>query len=236
MLPFSHSGLTFPEGGIIFRYLSGSDEYFLHQLALLTWIGELKLAQKLWEEVKARGGYFWQREFEDYLFSAIICEKQIGSGFDHPEFGFVGYNILDETESFKLSTAPLSELLVMGKPCFSSVDGLITIDFDRRELERIAKIVPESYQKELRLPLILLKKLKEYDSYKVVGTKLENMLLQKLLKLTGAPFDKYADVAQKTEVSGISMMGRRKFKTIYKVLPESSSIWLYTANERPPEK
>jgi hypothetical protein len=62
------------------------------------------------------------------------------------------------------------------------------------------------------------------------------MLLQKLLKLTGAPFDKYADVAQKTEVSGISMMGRRKFKTIYKVLPESSSIWLYTANERPPEK
>jgi len=57
MLPVSQYHLfervskeLFFERGIVFRYLSGTREFFLHRLALLTWIGELKLAKKLWEE------------------------------------------------------------------------------------------------------------------------------------------------------------------------------------------
>lgn len=239
MLPLSYPGPSFFEKGIIFLHITSTIEPSLHKLALLTWIGELELAEKLWEEEKERI-YFWRfwgiKDFEDFLFRVIICEKDIGSGYFHPELGFVGYNVLGQEDAFKLSTIPLSELLKMDAPHFSSVDGLITVDFDKQELERIEKIVPEKYQKELRLPLILLKKLKAYESYKAVGTKLENMLLQKLLKLTGAPFEKYIAIAQKTEVASISMLGRRKFKTIYKVLPESSTICLRTANELPKEK
>lgn len=122
----------------------------------------------------------------------------------------------------------------MDKPHFSSVDGLITIDFDKHELMRIAKIVPERYQKELRLPLILLRKEVGYMvSYKRIGNKLENLLLQRLLKLTGIPFEKFAEVEEKRELENISMLGRRKFNTVYKVLPEKSTIWLSTTYENP---
>jgi uncharacterized protein (UPF0216 family) len=125
---------------------------------------------------------------------------------------------------FKLSTIPLSALLKMDKPHFSSVDGLITVDFDKGELARIAKIVREEYQKELRLPLILLTNEIGYVApCKAVGTRLENMLLQKLLKLTKVPFEKYAEIKQK-ELTSVSMLRRRRFNTIYKVLPEASTI------------
>jgi len=123
-----------------------------------------------------------------------------------------------------LSTIPLSTLLKMDKPHFSSVDGLITVDFDKHELVRIAKIVPEENQKELRLPLILLTKEIGYvEPCKPVGTRLENILLQKLLKLTKVPFEKYAEVEEK-ELTSISMLRRRRFNTICKVLPETSTI------------
>lgn len=225
---------VFPERGIVFRYFSGITEFFLHRLALLSWIGELELARKLWEEEKERR-YLWGMDFEDFLFRVIICEIRIGSGHKHPESGsLVEYHVLDEEDAFKLSTIPLSELLKMDKPHFSSVDGLVTVDFDEHELRRIAKIVQEKYQKELRLPLILLRKVKGYvEPYKAVGTKLENMLLQRLLKLTEAPFETYSEVEEKRELTSISMLRRRRFKTIYKVLPETTTIWLSTTHQHP---
>jgi len=227
----------FFERGIVFRYLSGTQKFFLNRLALLTWIGELELAKKLWEEEKERR-YFWGMDFEDFLFRFIIYEIHVGSGYTHPEFrSLVQYYLLDEEDAFKLSTIPLSELLKMDKPHFSSVDGLITVDFYKHELVRIAKIVPEKYQKELRLPLILLRKEVGYlEPCKAVGSKLENMLIQRLLKLTKAPFEKYAEVEEKRELTSISMLRRRRFNTIYKVLPESSTIWLRTTYQLPREK
>lgn len=237
MLPVSQYDLfekaskeLFFERGIVFRYLSGTSEFFLHRSALLTWIGELKLAKKLWEEEKERR-YLWGMDFEDFLFRVLIFEIRVGGGYLHPEFrGLVNYNLLDEEEAFKLSTIPLSELLKMDKPHFSSVDGLVAVDFDKHELGRIEKAVPEKYRKELRLPLILLRK-EDWgyvESYKAIGTKLENMLLQRLLKLTKAPFDKYMEFEERKELTNISMLRRRRFKTIYRILPETSTIWLDT--------
>lgn len=111
---------------------------------------------------------------------------------------------------------------------------MITVNFDRHELDRIAALVQDKYREELRLPIILLRKADRYgEPYKVVGTKLENMLLQRLLKLTRAPFEKYAEVEEIRELESISMLGRRKFKTIYKVLPETSSVWLTTTQDYP---
>ena len=153
----------------------------------------------------------------------------------HPEFErIIDYLLLDDEDAFELSTIPLSELLEMDTPHFSSVDSLISVYFDKHELERIAKIVPAKYRGELRLPIILLRRVGRYEeSYKVVGTKLENMLLQRLLKLTRAPFEKFAEVEEIRELENISMLGRRRFKTIYKVLPETSSVWLTTTQDYP---
>ncbi|MEM3759586.1 MAG: DUF61 family protein [Candidatus Bathyarchaeia archaeon] len=231
MLPVSQIHLALP--GVLYRRLSWKTQHFMHRLVLLTWIGESELARKLWEEEKDQH-YFWKMDFEDFLFRVLIL-KDCLSGNMHPEVsGIVEYLLLEEEDAFKLSTTPLFELLKMDKPHFSSVDGLIIVDFDKQELVRIAKIVPERYQKELRLPLILLRKAAGYmEPYKHIGTKLENLLLQRLLKLTGVPFEKFAKVKEKRQLKNISMLRRRKFNTIYKVLPEESTIWLSTAYENP---
>jgi len=86
MLPVSQYDLfertskeLFFERGIVFQYLSGTREFFLHRLVLLTWIGELELAKKLWEEEKERR-YFWGMDFEDFVFRVLIREITIGGG------------------------------------------------------------------------------------------------------------------------------------------------------------
>jgi uncharacterized protein (UPF0216 family) len=229
-LPISQLRSALP--GVLYRRLPWNTQHFMHRLVLLTWIGEGELAKKLWDEEKEQH-YFLRMDFEDFLFRVLILKDSV-SGKIHPEFScIVEYLLLEEEDAFKLSTTPLFELLKMDKPHFSSVDGLITVDFDKHELVRIANIVPERYQKELRLPLILLGKEAGYmEPCKHVGTKLENMLLQRLLKLTKAPFEKFAEVEEKRELTSISML-RRKFNTIYKVLPENSTIWLNTTYEHP---
>lgn len=94
-------------------------------------------------------------------------------------------------------------------------------------LRESLKSYQKKYQEKIRLPLILLGKVnRDIQSYKAVGTKLENMLLQILLKITEEPFEKYDEVEEKRYLSSISMLRRRGFKTIYKVLPETTTIFL----------
>lgn len=235
MLPVSqHDTFLALRGTPLFRDLSIKTEIFMQRLVLLTWIGELDLAKKLWEEEKEQH-HIWgfPVSFEDILFRVLIWEG-LGGPSDHPEFYNVQYLLLDEEEAFKLSTIQLSELLKMDKPHFSSIDDLITVDFNKQELERIAKIVPDRYKEKLRLPLIFLKNIRSiYDEYRVVGTKFENMLLQKLLKITEAPFDTYDKIEEKRELTSISMLRRRRFDTVYKILPESSTTWLKIKYQNP---
>lgn len=233
MLPVPRLQSIMRARGTTYFRISYKAKALIHRLVLLTWIGELELAKKLWEEERARH-IFWTTDFEDLLFTILIC-KNAGSGYKHPEFErIIDYLLLDEEDAFKFSTIPLSKLLEMDTPHFSSVDGLILVDFDKHELERIAKMVQGKYRETLRLPIILLKRVGRYEeAYKVIGTKLENMLLQRLLKLTEAPFKMYAEVEEIRELESISMLGRRRFNTIYKVLPETSSIWLITTHQYP---
>lgn len=233
MLPAQQFQSIMIKRGTIYYRISWKNKAFMHRLVLLTWIGELELAKKMWDEERARH-IFWATDFEDLLFSLLIC-KESGSGYKHPEFKrIIDYLLLDNEEAFEFSTVPLSKLLEMDTPHFSSIDGLISADFEKHELERIAKMVPAKYHEELRLPIILLERVDRYEeSYKVVGTKLENMLLQRLLKLTGTPFEKYAEVEEIRELESVSMLRRRRFQSIYKVLPETSSIWLTTTQNYP---
>lgn len=208
--------------------------FFIHRLVLLMWIGETELVERLWKEE-------WRNKIiltpydmrnignlEDLLFRLLICGPEVSLGYRHPEFGgLVQYYVLKEEEAFKLSTAPLSDLLKMDEPSFSSADGLIKIGFDKHELERVAEMIPERHHGELRLPLILLGDSIDYAyTYKAVGSRLEKFLIQKLLKLTNTPFERYAESEGIKVIENISMLKRRKFDTIYKVLPERERLWL----------
>ena len=216
-----------------FRYLSSTTELFIQRLAQLTWIGELDLAMDLWEEKKQRYLGFLH-SFEEFLFRVILFEdNNPGPVYQYPEFQKVTYFILWEDDAFKFSTIPLSELLNMDRPHFSSADGLVNVDFDKRELVRIAEMVPEIYHEKLRLPFILLEKMPSYYAYMTFGTKLENTVLKNLLKITETPIEKYTETIEKCDLTNISMLGRRKFKTIYKILPELSIVWLSKTYQPP---
>lgn len=124
----------------------------------------------------------------------------------------------------------------MDEPRFSSIDDLINIRFDKRELERVAEIIPEEYHKELQLPLILLAPGEYGMKYRLLGSKPEVYLFQELLRRPTKPFGKFVvDEGMKT-VSSISMLKQRRFKTIYMIFPDfeaRDSIWLSTTYENP---
>lgn len=50
--------------------------------------------------------------------------------------------------------------------------------------------------------------------------------MKKLLKITETPFEKDAEIKEKSDLTNISKLRRRRFKTVYKILPEFSTIWL----------
>jgi len=219
---------------------SATDQSFIHRLVLLLWVDETEFARRLFEESKY---HFRGESLEEFLFQLVVCVRERGWRgwfFDHPEYGSVQYCTLWEPQAFKLSTTPLSELLKMDNPCFSSIDGLMDIKFDKSELEKVANLIPQEFHQELRLPLILLGPLRgDYQGkYKLIGGKLEDFLLQNLLKLTTAPFDKFKETDYGKLIGNISTLKRRKFKTIYKVFfefdrSEMSGVWLSSRYDHP---
>lgn len=221
---------------LLFRYLSSTTLMFIQRLALLTWIGEIKLATHLWEKEKERQSFYgFPKHFEEFLFRILIIENNNpGPVYHYPDFHNVKYLLYDEDDAFKLSTIPLFELLNMERPRFSSAENFITVDFDKRELERLAQMVPEEHHKILRLPFILLREVpfRNYV-YKIAGTNLENKYFKKLLKISDTPGKNDNGMNENNGLNEISMLGRRRFKTIYKILPESSTIWINATYQRP---
>lgn len=162
---------------------SSTRQSFIDRLVKLLWIGEFEFARKLFDEPEY---YYGGKSLEEYLFNLVVCVRQLGRPgwfFSHPEYDGVRYAFLYGDEAFKQSTIPLSNLLKMDAPSFSSIDGLVNVTFDKTELKRIASIVPQAYHQELRLPLILFGPMGDYPGkYKFLGGKTESFLLQKLLK------------------------------------------------------
>lgn len=155
----------------------------IDRLVKLLWIGEFEFARKLIANSENRS----LGSFEEYLFNLVICVQGSGWGgwhFSHPEHNHgVHYSFLYGNEAFKQSSMPLSDLLKMDVPCFSSIDGLVDVKFDKTELERVATIIPQELQKELRLPLILFGPLGDYPGkYRLVGSKIEEFRSSKTPK------------------------------------------------------
>jgi len=96
-----HDAFLDIRGTPLFRALSSKTEIFMQRLVLLTWIGELRMAKKLWEEEKEQHHiYGFPMSFEDFLFRVLIWER-FGPGpvYDYPEFHNVKYLLLDEENS-----------------------------------------------------------------------------------------------------------------------------------------
>ncbi|KCZ72461.1 hypothetical protein ANME2D_00888 [Candidatus Methanoperedens nitroreducens] len=86
----------------------------------------------------------------------------------------------------------LKELLLEDKPSIKNRDGSTHL-FDRKELEKLAAMVPEQERGRLRLPLYLeMSASMERGSIKISG-RLECMIIKKILYGDEPSKDKYAE-------------------------------------------
>jgi uncharacterized protein (UPF0216 family) len=73
-------------------------------------------------------------------------------------------------------------------PSVETVDGT-SILLKKEELERLARIVPENYHDQIRLPMIVLRRMELGKSiYTVAGEPIEEFAVKKILGLTEADF------------------------------------------------
>lgn len=82
---------------------------------------------------------------------------------------------------------PLTSLLEMDNPCVETVRGDIHY-FDKRELRRLAEILPSGILNKLKLPLVFRRSLETGESlYFLEGGEIEVEVLKKLLGLDYIP-------------------------------------------------
>jgi uncharacterized protein (UPF0216 family) len=75
----------------------------------------------------------------------------------------------------------LSELLASADPSVETVDGT-SIFLRKAELEELAKLIPQRYHDQLRLPLILLRRMDLGKSvYTIAGEPVEELTVKKIL-------------------------------------------------------
>lgn len=84
----------------------------------------------------------------------------------------------------------LRQLLLEDEPSVEAVDGSQII-FRKDELNRLAEMVPRDLQDKVRLPLVVLRRMDLGKSvYVILGEKVEQFLVKRVLGLTEFDFDK----------------------------------------------
>jgi uncharacterized protein (UPF0216 family) len=79
-------------------------------------------------------------------------------------------------------------LLKTTDPSVETVNGSLIL-LKKEELERLARIVPENYHDQIRLPIIVLRRMELGKSiYTVAGEPIEEFAVKKILGLTEADF------------------------------------------------
>jgi uncharacterized protein (UPF0216 family) len=226
---------------------SATEQSEISRIVNLLWISEYEYARKLFEQMRytPRG-----ESLEEFLFRLVVLvrDSSWGGWYErYPEYDYVRYGFLNEHEAYKASSTPLSELLKMSDPHFSSIDGLVNVGFkdnfitdkrfDKSELERVAGIIPAEYHAQIRLPLVFLNPATGnfQGKYKLIGSKLEEFLVQTLLKQTKVTLEKFKETPYVKTFDSITTLRRRGFNKIYKVFynfqgnelsSDSSSVWL----------
>lgn len=79
------------------------------------------------------------------------------------------------------TTVRLSEMIAAKSPCFTTRSGE-TSAFRREEIEMLSKEVPPEYQKELRLPIVILRRLDLGPGiFTIAGGKVELFLVHRVV-------------------------------------------------------
>lgn len=113
---------------------------------------------------------------------------------------------------------PLSELIGVDSPQFRTRDGEISV-FRKEELEKLAAEVPSKFHDDVRLPIIILRRL-DYGTgiYSVAGNKVELFMLHRTLGYVDLEWE-YFGVWKPVET-----LARPQVQLLRRKLPSTTSI------------
>jgi len=126
------------------------------------------------------------------------------------------------------SRVPLSELIGMNSPHFRTRIGEISV-FQVEEIEELSLEVPKKFHGEIRLPIVVLRRL-DYGPgiYTVAGNKAELFMVHKLIG--------YVDLGWKdfTKWKPVEKLARPQVQLLRRRLPSTTTIGIGTTSKDKP--
>ena len=116
------------------------------------------------------------------------------------------------------SRHPLSELIEVTSPQFKTRNGEISV-FRKEELDTLAAEVPSRFYDDVRLPIVILRRL-DYGPgiYTVAGNKIELFMIHRVLGYVDLEWENYDDWKQ------VETLTRPQVQLLRRKLPSSTSI------------
>lgn len=125
------------------------------------------------------------------------------------------------------SRIPLSDLIGMDSPQFRTRVGEVSV-FRVEEIEELEQEVPRKFHEEVRLPIVVLRRL-DYGSgiYTVAGNKAELFMVHRIIGYVDLGWDDFA------QWKPIEKLARPQVQTLRRRLPSSTTIGIGMSKEKP---
>lgn len=116
------------------------------------------------------------------------------------------------------SRHPLSELIEADSPQFRTRDGEISV-FRKEELAELAAEVPSRFHDDIRLPIVLLRRL-DYGSgiYTIAGNKVELFMIHRILGYVDLEWENFGDW------KSVEKLAKPQVQVLRRKLPSTTSI------------
>jgi uncharacterized protein (UPF0216 family) len=125
------------------------------------------------------------------------------------------------------SRIPLSDLIGMDPPQFKTRVGEVSV-FRVEEIEELKQEVPRKFHEEVRLPIVVLRRL-DYGSgiYTVAGNKAELFIVHRVIGYVDLEWHDFA------QWKPIEKLARPQVQTLRRRLPSSTIIGIGMSKEKP---
>lgn len=125
------------------------------------------------------------------------------------------------------SRVPLNDLIGMDSPQFKTRIGEVSV-FRVEEIEELAQEVPKKFHEEVRLPIVVLRRL-DYGTgiYTVAGNKAELFMVHHIIGYVDLGWDDF------TQWKPVEKLARPQVQILRRRLPSTTTIGIGMSKEKP---
>jgi uncharacterized protein (UPF0216 family) len=126
------------------------------------------------------------------------------------------------------SRVPLSDLIGVDSPRFKTRIGEVSV-FRIEEIEEITQEVPSRFHEDIRLPIVVLRRL-DYGSgiYTIAGSKAELFLVHRIIGYVDLEWEGFA------KWKPVEKLARPQVQTLRRKLPSTTSIGIGMSSKEKP--